>query len=506
MNLRSRLLAIFLGMTLVLLVPAGYGLNRLTVLRDLAFEQRDSHAAAFLAIGRLQTELAVFDRYARSYIVLPDPDLRAGMHEAISRAKTEVGRLRDAGYAEVADGPGERLDRLRADAERIEALVKADRLSSATEYFESVKLRLDEAQASLARVAAEVDRRSLEDVATAYEISATATSTGIAVTGIAALLAVILTLWTTYALAAPLRRLRHATAAVAGGRFEADPSLPYDKKDEVGDLARSFRSMTERLAELNRLRAEFISMATHDLRTPVSVITGYAQLMEEGIFGPVTDRQREALISIQEQATTMMRLSNQLLDAGRLEAGGLKIECTQVDSRELFGVLERSFAALATTERIDFAVEVDPSVPPTFPADGDRLRDQILGNLLANAFKFTPRGGRIRVRAWREGARLRIDVSDTGPGIPRDLLPFVFEKFSQSDDARAKGSGLGLAIARQLVEAHGGSIHVESELECGTTFCVALPLAPELVRTETEKVRNETARPEVPSEPRLTYP
>src|SRR5690606_21060617 len=111
--------------------------------------------------------------------------------------------------------------------------------------------------------------------------------------------------------------------------FEADPSLPYDKKDEVSDLARSFRSMTERLAELNRLRAEFISMATHDLRTPVSVITGYAQLMEEGIFGPVTDRQREALISIQEQATTMMRLSNQLLDAGRLEAGGLKIECTQ---------------------------------------------------------------------------------------------------------------------------------------------------------------------------------
>lgn len=476
MSLRTRLLATCAVMTAVLLVPAGYGIHRLARLRDIASEQRERHAAAFLATGRLQAALATFDRYARSYIAAPDPALRRGMHRAIAGARAELAHLRAAGYGSVAAATGERIDALAADAVRIEGLVESGRLTQATAHVEAVALRLDEAQDGLERIAGEVDRRSMADIAHAQAISSTAARTAATVTAIALLLALGLAVRTTYALSTPLRRLLDATAAVAGGRFEADPHLPYGQRDELGDLARSFRTMTQRLAELNRVRAEFISMATHDLRTPVSVISGYAQLVEEGILGSITDRQRNALLCIQEQAVILTRLCNQLLDVGRIEAGALGIEPAQIETAALFAAVECGFTALAAREGIDFAVEIDPSVPAMFAADGDRIRDQVLGNLLANAFKFTPRGGRIRVHAWRDGDSLVIDVADTGPGIPGDLLPRVFDKFSQSGEARARGTGLGLAIAKEVVEAHGGRIGVESEPGRGTTFRVALPL------------------------------
>ncbi len=477
MSLRTRLFATCAIMMSVLLVPAGYGINRLAALHEIAADQRDRHAAAFLALGRLQAVLANFDRYARSYIAAPDPGLRRGMHRAIVEADAQLLHLRGAGYAQPAAATAARVAALGSDAVRIESLVEAARLADATAYFEAVKIRLDETLDGLEATAREVDRRSRAGIAEAQSISATAASTGLAVTVIALVLALALAAWTTYALSTPLRRLREATSRVAGGRFEAEPLLPYDQKDELGDLARSFRTMTQRLAELNRVRAEFISMATHDLRTPVSVITGYAQLVEDGIFGSITERQREALLCIQEQATILTRLSNQLLDVGRLEAGGFGIEKGPVGTTELFAAIERGFSALAARHGIDFAVELDPSAPRTFFADGDRLRDQVFGNLLANAFKFTPHGGRVRVHARRIGDRLAVEVADTGPGIPRELLPHVFDKFAQSGDARSLGSGLGLAIASEVVEAHGGRIGVESEPGRGTSFRIELPLA-----------------------------
>jgi signal transduction histidine kinase len=256
-------------------------------------------------------------------------------------------------------------------------------------------------------------------------------------------------------------------------------NLPYDRHDELGDLSRSFRSMTQRLAELDRLKAEFIGIATHELKTPLNVISGYAELIEESIYGPVTEQQKQVLGSIREQTRVLARMVNQLLDISRLEAGGFRLEMEQVDTGDMFAAIQRTFEPLARQKKIQFVVTVDPDVPKWISGDGDRLRDQVIGNLLSNAFKFTREGGRIQVRTWAEDNALRVAVEDTGVGIPEDELPHIFDKWHQvAGEARNKGAGLGLNIAHEIIEAHGGTISVESTAGKGTTFCISIPLAP----------------------------
>ena len=133
---------------------------------------------------------------------------------------------------------------------------------------------------------------------------------------------------------------------------------------------------------------------------------------------------------------------------------------------------------LAQKQAIAFDVELDSDAPATIHADGARLRDQVLGNLLANALKFTPEGGSIRVRGFGENAHFVIEVCDTGAGMPADLLPHVFDKYFQiGEQARSKGAGLGLTIAHDVVHEHGGTISVDSEEGAGTTFRIVLPVS-----------------------------
>jgi len=264
---------------------------------------------------------------------------------------------------------------------------------------------------------------------------------------------------------------------VAGRDYVVPENLPYGRHDEIGDLARSFSWMTEHLAKLDKMKAEFISIATHELKTPINVISGYVELVEEGIYGPTTDKQAGALQSVREQTVVLTRLVNQLLDISRLEAGGLNLDMHEVVVRDVFENLERSFAVLAEQKRIQLDFEIDPSLPSSIEGDSDRLRDQVLGNLITNALKFTPEGGHIWIRAWAMEDELCIEVRDSGVGIPAAQLPYIFDKYYQiGQQARAKGAGLGLAIARDVVDAHGGRITVDSAEGVGTTFRITLPL------------------------------
>src|SRR5690606_14158833 len=179
----------------------------------------------------------------------------------------------------------------------------------------------------------------------------------------------------------------------------------------------------------------------------------------------------------------LAQLVNELLDVSGLEAGGMRLQIEPLSIRELIDSEQRAFDVLCRQKSIDLETYISPDLPVTVPGVVSRLRDQVLGNLMSNAVKFTPEGGSIRLNARRARAGFMvIEVADSGPGIPDDQRPHIFDKYYQvGEQARSTGAGLGLAIAHDVVEAHGGRIEVESEVGKGTLFRVWLPARPEQI-------------------------
>jgi signal transduction histidine kinase len=490
MKLGTRLFLTLVGIAVLLAGPAIYALSRLTELRDIAGEQRTRHAYALMQHGELTTNLAELDRYLRGYIIESSPDQRAGTERALRSARMRLDTLSSMGYGNGTVRAEETLGQLEAATRNIISFVESGRAQEATTYFENVKPLLLSSQASLQQIARAIDDRSREDMLTAQSISSSAATTTLSVLLVCLVLAGALGIWTAASFTRPIIKLRRTMGAVAEGNFEVPENLELDRADEIGDLSRSFSWMTQQLSRLDQMKAEFISIATHELKTPINVINGYTELLEEGIYGMPTPKQNEALQTIEEQTRVLTGLVNQLLDISRLEAGGLQLEMREIELSDLLGRIDRSFGVLARKKNIGLTVEVDPSVPHSIQGDADRLADQVLGNLLSNALKFTPQGGTIGVRAWSDSHQLRIEVRDTGEGIPKEQLPYIFDKYFQvGQHARAKGAGLGLAIALEVVEAHGGTIDVDSQPGRGTNFTINIPLqrAPTRNKTIVEK-------------------
>jgi len=478
MTVRSRLILTIAGISVLLAVPAIYGASRLAALRDIAREQQARYARSFLMLGRLQATLEEADRLTRSYLVTTAPDQRLAIERSLRQGQSLVDSLQRA-HPGNTGAITSRLVRIDSVSRQVIALMAAGDATGASAEFEQLKPQFAAVQQDLNELAGVVEQSSNRDMREAQRISDAGLGTTLLALGGSLLVVVLIGSWTTGAITVPLRRLRGSMAAVAGGDFVVPENLPYRRGDEVGDLARSFSSMTQQLAKLDQMKAEFMSIATHELKTPINVIAGYTELMEEGVYDEPTPRQKEALESVHEQTVVLTRLVNQLLDISRLEAGGLTLEMEEVVVRELFSTVERSFSVLARRKGINFTVDVDESTPPVIRGDSDRLRDQVLGNLLTNALKFTPEGGTVQVRAWGQRDELRFEVSDTGIGIPQDQLPYIFDKFYQvGAQARSTGAGLGLAIAREIVEEHGGSIDATSSESEGATFRITLPVAP----------------------------
>jgi signal transduction histidine kinase len=250
-----------------------------------------------------------------------------------------------------------------------------------------------------------------------------------------------------------------------------------DRGDEFAQLADSFRDMTRQLSELDKLKAEFVSVASHELKTPINVMIGYLQLLDEGVYGSLTEQQIDVHKTVAAQADTLLRLVKRLLDVSRFEAGGGRLEPRVIKLANLANELERAFDVLARQREITFTVHCGPGLPDEVFWDVDRIHE-VLGNLLSNAFKFTPRGGCVELTLDATDHSVRIVVHDTGAGIPPDQLPRIFDKFYQADNQRAAGAvgtGLGLAIAKQIVDAHGGTITCDSTPGVGTTFTITLP-------------------------------
>lgn len=476
-TVRVRLLATLIGIAFLLAGPALYSIARLQAVRDIAFELHDRHSASRAAVGELRAALAEADRLQRSYIVTRDTTTRAELFSALLDARESYRLATATGYGLSSLPLGLTLTQLDEAADRIDRLVHAGAVGEATEYFGEVRYLFGDADEAIDLMAREIDRQSAEATIRAETIaSEAATSTLIALVG-ALVLALIIGLSTTQLLTGPLRRLRHAMVRVAEGEFEEQPLTETGRRDELGDLARSFHSMTTQLSELNRLKAEFVSKTSHNLKTPINVIGGYAEMLEDGVYGKLPEGQGDAVRGIREQVDALSTQVRQLVDLSRVEAHAFTVRIQPLYVADLLLGVQRSFEALARQRNIEFRVITDPSAPATIFGDEDRLRNELLGNLLANAFKFSDTGDTVTVLAKGSGGRLEFHVSDTGLGIAPAELDQIFDRYYQtSSGKRASGSGLGLAIAKEVVTRHGGTITASSEEGKGATFLVVLPV------------------------------
>ncbi len=231
-----------------------------------------------------------------------------------------------------------------------------------------------------------------------------------------------------------------------------------------------------------RLHNDFVSMVSHELRTPLTSVLGYAEFLEDGVAGKLNGDQLGFVSQIQHATRSLQRLVEDLLDVSVLETGRLKLDRQSVDIKHNITAVLDSLLPLAKKT----GLELTASMPPgPIHAQIDPVRfDQVLNNLVVNAIKFTPSGGRISVTLSSLPHELRLEVQDTGTGIPADKLPHVFERFYQAESTMTRkrnGVGLGLAIAKAIVEAHGGQIDCTSRPGSGSTFWFSIPM-PSMVR------------------------
>ncbi|HEU4585440.1 MAG TPA: ATP-binding protein [Gemmatimonadaceae bacterium] len=232
--------------------------------------------------------------------------------------------------------------------------------------------------------------------------------------------------------------------------------------------------------EATRAREEILGIVSHDLRNPLSAIMMCAGALDEGMTS-ANESLRYMVTAIADSASWMNRLIQDLLDMASIESGRLSLERQPVQAEQILARLEMTFASAAKEAGIALVIGAQPALPPML-VDGERIL-QVLANLVANSIKFTPAGGEIRVLAdpvAGDPTRVVFSVSDTGCGIPPEHLPHVFDRFWQARrGASQRGTGLGLAISRGIVEAHGGTMEVESEVGRGSIFHIWLPAAPE---------------------------
>jgi signal transduction histidine kinase len=263
-----------------------------------------------------------------------------------------------------------------------------------------------------------------------------------------------------------VRRLEDAAGEVSRGTF-VDP-LPVDSKDELGQLTRTFNEMQAQLRQVDVARKEFIATASHELRTPIFSLAGFVELLQDEDLDENT--RREFLETMSEQVARLQKLSVDLLDLSRLDAGSLELHPEEVDISEL----ARSIVNEFTPAMADHATDLDVRLPEQGPealCDPERVA-QIMRILLDNALRHTPAGTHVTVRADRSNGAAGFTVADAGPGLPEGSRAKVFERFYTGDAAR--GAGLGLAIARELAERMDGRLRVSSQ-PGGTAFTLELP-------------------------------
>lgn len=490
MTLRSRLAIGLAAIAIILVVPLFLAVRALERLQADAHALRDREFAASLLIGRLREGLNDVRQRENALAIVHDGASRDAMAAAVRHLAALTDSLERYDLDESARDVRGAVDSIEAYApQEYEAALAGQGHAADTISARFLAPALQKADHAVLIAEGALRRRTQQRVEEATDEMSSAEHISLVAFLLAAIVAAAIAVWLALSISRPVTELELGMRAVADGDFDHRLRISATRTDEFGRLAESFDDMARQLAELDRLKAEFVSVASHELKTPVNVIMGYLELLQEGVYGPLTEKQHEILDTIANQSKGLARLTKQLLDVSRFEAGGSKLEPRRMQLGKLLDDLESAFNVLALQRQVHFAVVRRPGVPDEVVWDPDRI-NEVLGNLLSNAFKFTERGGEVELTVERVDGAVQMEVRDSGAGIPEAQLPHIFEKFYQADNQAAAahaGTGLGLAIAKQIVDAHRGTIHCESTPGVGTTFTIVLPIQATTRRTSAQR-------------------
>lgn len=474
---------------IIVFVPLTFELAFVFVLSDLLHKaelelNRETHSKAVIAeSNELVKNLYDTSSALVAYAVSPSQQVTAEYLRRLEMIPARLrslellvssSRLQKAAFDEVYGATNKALGLLKSIKDDLDAGENVRNLASAGGLRKRVTAAVSNLIEDIHELVAE--ERQIEEIAPQQQARFRELIVGCLVGGLVLniLLAMAMALFISSSTVNRLRVLMDNTRRMVG-RQELNPAV--GGTDEIAHLDATFHEMARELALAEKQKQEVMSMVSHDLRSPLMSLDFSLTLIGTGKYGELSERGLKELNSAENSAKRLIRLINDLLDIEKIESGKLNVLKTPLSFRILADHSADAVRALAVSKNIEILIESADDIE--FAGDADRL-EQVIINLLGNAIKFSPNGSKVVIRAEEKGNFVEIRVVDEGPGIPADYRKKVFERFQQvsrGDGKEKEGTGLGLAISRAIVEAHGGSIGVDSEEGKGSSFWIRLPEA-----------------------------
>lgn len=472
---------LIIGFTALFAVTTSVSVYSMIKLNE--FNEASTH---MLALGerliehkeRLSDALLSELSYERKYAISRDPAFHDGFVKAGRDFASHL-----AGASAIADtlGSKEILDSIAKQHSRYRALIEeeAQRGGSAgahrpgwyrLEKEKTVEAMIEEIK-NLQLYVEDDTKNRIDGLAKA---GTRALRIGLVMAASSLLIGILIATGITLSITRPLSVIKRKTRKISSGNFE-DP-LDLSSPPEIGHLARALNLMCDRLKETERMKSDFFSLMAHELRTPLASMKGGIALLKRDADGSRGQARDKILAIMSEECNRLIEHVNALLDLSKMEAGIIDFNFASGDVKSIVQRAVSEIEPLYVARSITLEFHEAGKTPPVM-MDGERIL-QVMRNLIGNAVKFTPDGGRIAVYLRPVAGGVEISVTDSGPGIPEEDRATIFDKYRQSATqaySGGTGTGLGLAIAKHVVDAHGGRICVESELKRGSTFTVFLP-------------------------------